>query len=269
MPLVLMLDDKKKIAGRIRPDLRSAHINLTSTDEEETFLDRLAKNRPDVVFMTYRSFGFQVKHLKTFLTRIRHANPSVPALLLVSGNRSLKNWRALESIRGEKLFDVVRCEASFAREMTFRTERLLELARSSQDPEPANRSKESSVQEQQNVLLKHLVPQLHNTETGRIDAGKVSEMFAVPLNHVAEMLNAKTATVHKTPDAPALQEKLGQLEHIAAGLLDLAGSQEGLRMWLNAPNQDLDRKTPLELLKEGRAEVVENLLEDVLLGQPG
>ncbi len=168
----------------------------------------------------------------------------------------------------ERLFDVVRCEPGFMKEVTFRASRLLGFAKSSQDHKLRIKSERSSDQGP-SAFLKHLVPQLHNPKTGRIDSAKVSEMFAVPLNHVAEMLNAKPAAVHKTPDAPALQEKLGHLERITAGLLNLAGSQEGLRMWLKSPNQDLDEKIPLDLLRAGRAEVIESLLEDVLLGQPG
>lgn len=268
MPFALMFDDEKKMSGRIKSGLQSAHINLTTTDEQEIFLERVVTNHPDVVVLTYKSFGQSSKRLNTFLSRIRHANPCLPALLLVPPGPFPSNlWRDLPSIGEEKLFDIVRCDTGFIQEITFRVTRLMETARSIQDHEPANRPERSSAQGAIN-LLKHLVPQLHNPETGRIDTTKVSEMFAVPVNHVAEMLSAKPATVHKTPDAPALQEKLGQLERIAAGLLHLAGSVEGLRMWLNAPNQDLDRKIPLDLLREGRADVVANLLEDVLLGQP-
>jgi response regulator RpfG family c-di-GMP phosphodiesterase len=262
MPLALMLDDEKKVAGRIRPKLRSAHINLTSTEEEETFFKSLVKDRPDVVFMSYSSLNCSVRVLKTLLTRVRRANPTVPALLLVPGNRDL---RELETFKRERLFDVVRCQASFAKEMTFRTERLLDLAKSMHDLKATNRLKRSFVR---NELFKHLVPQLHSPETGRIDAARVSDMFAVPLSRVAEMLNAKAAAVHKTPDAPSLQEKLSELERIAAGLMHLTGSLEGLRIWLNASNQDLGGKTPLELLAEGKADVVGNILEDVLLGHP-
>jgi len=268
MPFALMFDDERKMSGRIKSGLQAAHIILTTMKEEETFLESMEKNQPDVVVMTYRSFEFRPKSFKTFLSRIRHVNPSLPALLLVPGGHGSSNvWRELASIRREKLFDIVRCDTGFVKEVAFRVTRLLESASSIQNPEPANRPERSSDQGPRN-LLKHLVPQLHNPGTGRIDTTKVSEMFAVPVNHVAEMLSAKPATVHKTPDAPALQEKLGQLERIAAGLLHLAGSVEGLRMWLNAPNQDLDRKIPLDLLRGGRAEVVANLLEDVLLGQP-
>jgi len=268
MPFALMFDEEKKMSGRIKSGLQVAHIILTTTDEQEIFLERVVTNNPDVVVLTYKSFGQSPKSLKTFLSRIRDANPCIPALLLVPPGPFPSNLiRDLSSVRQEKLFDIVRCDTGFIKEMTFRVTRLLESARSIQDPKPANRSDRSPDQGSKD-LLKHLVPELRNPETGRIDTTKVSDMFAVPVTHVAEMLSAKPVTVHKTPDAPALQEKLGQLERIAAGLLRLTGSVEGLRMWLNAPNQDLDRKIPLDLLRGGQADVVANLLEDVLLGQP-
>lgn len=84
-----------------------------------------------------------------------------------------------------------------------------------------------------------------------------------------QMLHAKPAAVHKTPDAPGLQEELGQVKRIAAGLPHLGGCQEGLRMGLDSPNQDLGLSLSLEVLRKGKADVIERLLKDVLLGQPG
>lgn len=257
-----MLDDeKKKIARRMKSVLHSAHIYLTSTERTKTFLETLEEKRPDVVFMSYKSLGCRIKSLQTFVNRIRDLNPSLPALLLLEGKLP---WKGLIK---DKLFDVVSCErVGFSEEVAFRATRLVAI---SKDLESANLKRLVGASGQnRNPFLNHLVPELHNPESGRLDASKVAKMFAIPLNHVADILKVGQATVHKTPDAPALQVKLQQLERIAIGLLHLAGSKEGLRMWLRAPNRDLDEKIPLDVLREGRGEIVSNLLEDILLGQP-
>jgi hypothetical protein len=265
MPSALMLDDEKKLAGRIRTNLRSARINLTSTEETETFLKTLAKNRPDIVLMSYWKFGCRVNYLKTFVNKVRRAAPRVPALLLVPGKRPPADWKEIKRLFEGKLFDCVRCEASgYIEEMTFRTERLLDSAKSKSGR--VKQSKRSRAN--QSAFFKHLVPEVHDPKTGRIDATKLSQMLGIPVKRIAEIVNAKPATVHKTPTAPALQEQLGEFERIVAALLQLTGSRENLRMWLNASNSEFGGSTPLELILTGKSEVVRNLLEDTLLGQP-
>ncbi|MCW3053897.1 MAG: hypothetical protein JWN14_3067, partial [Chthonomonadales bacterium] len=57
-------------------------------------------------------------------------------------------------------------------------------------------------------------------------------------------------------------------ERIAAMLLRLAGSEVGLRTWMQASNPELEAETPLSLLLNGEGEVVAELLESVLHGEP-
>jgi hypothetical protein len=115
----------------------------------------------------------------------------------------------------------------------------------------------------------HLVPDLHDPGSGRLNAKMVSAMFGLPLAAVARMLGRELSSVHKTPDAPSLQPDLALYERIAALLLPLAGSAQGLRIWLNAPNPDLENETPLALLKKGEGGIIVELLHDVSIGQPG
>ena len=42
-----------------------------------------------------------------------------------------------------------------------------------------------------------------------------------------------------------------------------------VRIWLKAPHPDLEGRTPLSYLQEGRAEVVETLIYMLETGQPG
>src|SRR5438034_1561730 len=103
---------------------------------------------------------------------------------------------------------------------------------------------------------RYLVPEIHDSESGRLDAKRISSLFGVPLAVLARMLGRGPSTVHKTPDAPSLQCDLTIFERIAAALLHLVGTREGLRIWLNASNPDLGGKTPIALIQDGNAEVV-------------
>ena len=78
-----------------------------------------------------------------------------------------------------------------------------------------------------------------------------------------------TKTLHKTPASPSVQEDLTVYSRIADALDQLAGSEAGRKVWLHAPNPDLGGAAPRTLIRQGRADVVAELLADALTGQPG
>jgi hypothetical protein len=114
----------------------------------------------------------------------------------------------------------------------------------------------------------HTVSALHDPTSGRVDAARVAAFFGVSLAEMARILGRSPQSVHKTPDAPALQNALGVLIRIATALTTLFTTPENARVWLNAPHPDLDRTRPIELVKQRKADVVAELLEDALLGHP-
>jgi hypothetical protein len=114
----------------------------------------------------------------------------------------------------------------------------------------------------------HLVPNLRRPNSGRLDARRVADLYGFPLNRLAASVGADPTNVYKTPDAPSLQNKLLIFERIARSLLALVGSEQGLRIWLNTPEPELDGETPRDLLLNGEGEVVAELLEDIREGQP-
>lgn len=118
------------------------------------------------------------------------------------------------------------------------------------------------------ALVGHALPELHDADTGRVDARPVAEFFGISLAQIARVLGRSPQAVHKTPHAPGLQDGLSVLSRIAAALTTLFGSPKNARVWLNAPHPDLDKARPIELLKMGKAQVVADLLEDALLGHP-
>jgi hypothetical protein len=109
---------------------------------------------------------------------------------------------------------------------------------------------------------------LYDTESHRLNAKKVADVFGLNLRQLSALLEMLPATVHKTPDSERLQGKLRVFERMAKGLSLVENNEDSFRRWLNAPNPELEQKTPLEIIREGRGEVVANLVEDALLGQP-
>lgn len=108
---------------------------------------------------------------------------------------------------------------------------------------------------------------LYDDSSHRLNARKVADFFGLTLRQFAGLLRALPQSVHKTPDAVRLQERLSVFERIARGLA-LVDNEKSFRRWLNAPNRELGNQSPLEVIKSGKAEVVASLVEDALLGQP-
>jgi hypothetical protein len=116
-------------------------------------------------------------------------------------------------------------------------------------------------------LFAHIVPELRSNRSQRLDARQVTDFFGLTLADVARVLGRPPSSVHRTPDAPSLQEGLEIFERMASALLKLAGSWELARLWLNARNAALDM-APIDAIRQGHGRVVIGLLEDALMGMP-
>ena len=108
-------------------------------------------------------------------------------------------------------------------------------------------------------------------KSGRLDAEKISLCFGVTLSDLARAVNKPYSTIHKTPDSAALQTSLYPFERIASAIKTITGGkiEQGLKIWLNAPNKAFPASLPVELIKKGHASMLADMLEDVLLGHPG
>jgi Protein of unknown function (DUF2384) len=113
------------------------------------------------------------------------------------------------------------------------------------------------------------LPSLRHPGSGRIHAGRVATYLGVPLRRLADAMQAGYAGLHKTPDAPRVQEWLRPVVR-ALELADAAfGSDERVRMWLNHPLHELEDESPLAVILAGEAGAVETLLENARSGIPG
>jgi CheY-like chemotaxis protein len=109
---------------------------------------------------------------------------------------------------------------------------------------------------------------LHHAETGRIDARLLAGFLGVSLRGLSDALGRNYRTIHKTPHSASLQPELQTLRRIIELLVELVGTQDAARAWLNTPSPDLSGETPIALLMSGHADSVRSLLENVAAGAP-
>lgn len=104
------------------------------------------------------------------------------------------------------------------------------------------------------------------SESGRLSARKVAEAMGLPLSQLAAAIGKPRQSVWKTDDADAIQEPLRPFERIAR--LRTVLSERDFLSWLNMANDELDDRTPIDVIRGGQAAVVADLAEDMLTGSP-
>lgn len=108
---------------------------------------------------------------------------------------------------------------------------------------------------------------LHDSMSGRLSAASILNLYGVTLTQLCEWIGKKKAAVSKTPDAVSLQDDLRPLAGVALMRLML-GTDERFRIWLNTPNELLERKSPLDWIGKGKALEIADFVQDALTGQP-
>lgn len=112
------------------------------------------------------------------------------------------------------------------------------------------------------------LPELHDSETGRLDAQRIAQYLGIPLKQLAGALGASYTAVHKTPAAESLQAALRPIKRSLEILDQVIGKQATIRAWLRSPHPDLGNREPLEIILEGHAGAVHTVLENALSGIP-
>lgn len=102
---------------------------------------------------------------------------------------------------------------------------------------------------------------------GRLSAQAVAKTFGLSLSQLAVQIGRTKQALSKTPDSPRIQSLLRPYERIAR--LRAVFSDSNFKAWLEQPNSQLDDHSPMELVNTGRADVAADLVEDMLLGNPG
>jgi len=219
-------------------------IHLTKTIEE---LEKaVATSTPDVILLheTANVTGVQV------LFELRKLKPSMPAILLCEAASGA--WGATLNDRQTEVL----CNPVSIQEVQYR---IVKLMRNISEP------KRNPYQTR--VKVRSLT-ELRNEESGRLDAKKIANVFGMTLSDVCRSIGKSLQSVHRTPDSKALQLELFSYERIASAISHISNSDNALKVWLNSPNDAFPGKLPVELITNGRAEMLSDLLEDVLLGHP-
>jgi len=187
------------------------------------------------------------------LRTIREQSPNVPVILLTGKDAS-----------PEALYDLTQFGFTATAFQTdpFKPE---ELIRYIQDAVLRRRSEAPSIIAS---VTAHVLPELHDPDTGRLDAKRIADYLSVPLSTLAEAIGKNIAAVHKSPSAPALQENLAAIARILGILVPLLRTRERVLAWLNSPHPDIGGRIPMSFILDGKGVAVAELLEAALAGQP-
>jgi hypothetical protein len=103
-------------------------------------------------------------------------------------------------------------------------------------------------------------------ESGRLSAKAIAVEFGMSVAQLAKQIGQSRQAISKTPDAPKIQISLRPYERIFR--LSTIFAKNDFLAWLERPNRELDDSSPMEIIKTGRAEIIADLVEDMLLGAP-
>ena len=118
------------------------------------------------------------------------------------------------------------------------------------------------------ALARHVLTDLHDPETGRLDAKRIAAYLHVSLSSLAAITGGSVAAIHKAPAANSLQQTLAPIAQTISVLTEVLSSKELVLAWLNSPHPDLGNQTPLQLILGGHAGTVADLVAAALAGQP-
>lgn len=212
-------------------------------------------NEPDFI----GQHGAFVRRLAT--THERTPGPS--KILVVFGSRGagknpqLLSWLRVFSRTGDVEFARNADEATFALEGAFAKLRAV-----------ADQAAPSRIESDPLGAVKAILAATADLRgsSGRLSADRVAEAFGLSLAELAAIAGKSRQALSKTPDALSAQPALRPLERIARLRAVLA--QDAFCQWLNSSNTQLDDHTPIELIRSGQSDLVANLAEDILTGQP-
>jgi uncharacterized protein (DUF2384 family) len=113
-----------------------------------------------------------------------------------------------------------------------------------------------------------LVSELHDAESGRIDAKKLAHYLGVPLAALSRAVGKQYKAAFKSPTSAGLHAALAPVHRAVVALHRVYDDRKHELVWLQTPHPDLDDTAPMQLILSGKAEVVADLLEGALAGIP-
>jgi CheY-like chemotaxis protein len=238
MSRILIADHEAATVNSLTKVLRGEKFEVESAATAKELQEKLATRKPDLILSAVllpTLNGTRVVEL------IRGVAGNIPILMLCS--KGVESSAALEGAT-----DFVM--------KPFHTDDLLTRVRRALNAAQARRMIEIPQRE------------LHDPESGRIDAQEVANFLDVPLAKLAGALGVKYPALHKTPSALGLQEKLRPIKESIDLVSRITVSKSDARAWLNNPHPDLGGSTPMETILDGEADAVVTLLDNALSGIP-
>jgi DNA-binding response OmpR family regulator len=271
---IMVVDDDIGSAKGLEDRFRDTHVDYRTKNwlrqSGESTIKRL---KPDVVLWDCTGSSEEGSDNLRLVLDVYHHQPQLPMLLVLDldtdGPDIAKHFADAASI------DLVRSPVNLD-EVMHRIRRLMRHTNRPKRVAPHPPAPPAAVlsiseifpSEQRNKTFPHLALDLYSTESGRLDGKKISSLFGFKLSDLAHLLHQKLPTLSKTPDAPSIQQGLTLFQRIGLALVRLVGSPEGILLWMNAPNPELEGKTPCAVVLSGQGDVVLQMLEDMLVGQP-
>lgn len=184
---------------------------------------------------------------------------------------------SMPSLSGKGVFDLLRQQfpdTPVILEMTAMTmRRSMNLVRLADDvvvepykPAELRMRVDTAVAARARLSRPPVVAELHDPATGRIDAKKLAEYLAIPLASLANAIGKEYKAVFKTPASEPLQSALAPIHRTVMVLHRYFGGRKKSLAWLNTANPELEAKRPKDLVLEGKAEIVADMLEGALAG---
>ena len=242
MSTVMLAENEPATRKRLTKALAAENLDVKSVTDGRVVLEKVRTDRPDIVLLDLAMP--QVDGAK-MMRALRESGSDVPVVVMTARHDV---DGAIEAIKQGAADYIVK--PFNEDDLLARVHRALAGAR------------------QATAMLDVPLRGLHNRSTGRIDARKLAAFLAIPLAQLAAALDALPATVHKSPAAPALQKRLQPIKRAIDSLSRATRSPADARTWLNNPYPDLDGRTPLDVMLDGRAAAVATLLENAAAGLP-
>jgi DNA-binding response OmpR family regulator len=218
--------------------------------------------------------GLNVESVKTAEEALSRAAKSAPGLVLLDIQMpTVSGLEALEQLRGMEL-PIIMITANEAVAVKHGLYFFGDVVQASVEDRALRARVRGILKRHSRAALRripvssHVLAELHDPETGRLDAGRIASFLGTPLSSFAKFSDVSVAGLHKSPRSVSVQPHLIPIARSLAILTQLLSSKESVLAWMNSPHPDLGGQTPLQLVLEGKAQVVTDLLEAALAGQP-
>jgi CheY-like chemotaxis protein/uncharacterized protein (DUF2384 family) len=234
--------------------LSRGDLDVEALDRPEDLLQEAKASAPDLVILDVQmptASGFDL------VQKLRRGHPSLPILVLVSAKGVASVQQAIK--RGATDFLQKPIDATLLLRRVHQCLSTVKLQRMTSGPPKIG---------QIPAKLEVVLAQLHDPDSGRVDATRVADYVGVPLAKLAPALGVKYRTLFKTPSAESVQESLHPIKRALTILNDVVGDQQTVRAWLNSPHVDLGMRTPIQVILEGHVDALLRLLENALEGIP-